>query len=105
MTVFCTCGTVVDEFLSITDILARLVVSKKQYGEPSLPAAVLLSGNEPAYPWSGDPLLRYLIANSRPLSFAKMEEALDIVNTWWNYRDGEGPQARLQCGEIPVCER
>jgi hypothetical protein len=93
-TVFRTCGTVVDEFLNITDILARLVVSKEQYGEPSLPAAVLLSANEPAYPWSGDPLLRHLIENSRPLSF---------VNTWWNYRDGEGPQARLECGEIPVC--
>jgi hypothetical protein len=94
---------VVDDFLSIPDILARLMVSKEQYGDSSLQAAVLLSADDPAHDWSDDPLLRHLIENSRPLSSAKMEEAVCIVNTWWNYRNGEGPQARLECGEIPVC--
>jgi hypothetical protein len=100
-------GGVLDDCLLIPDILSRLGTSKEVWAEPSDAAAVLMflkktcdDRQELGEDAHFMPTVRHLIGSSRrPLTTARANEIIEMVDALCNYAVGDGMLSRIENGE------
>ena len=97
--VFRIIGTVLDQHLTVSDISSRTITCKDTNDEPSCTAALLVRVQASDY--ASDPLLRYLIEQSRTLTMDRADEVMDIMVSLYRYSVIDGPMNRLETGDIP----